>query len=114
MLWNWYTINSCFLANGWHVRTKGAVYTTWTLIYLGGFAGTVIGVFLLSVFLEFLRRAQREYDSYLKNRLGMLCKTMFPHFLNNPSNKSVGAESPVAEAPAVIRMPSARVRPSFP
>lgn len=53
MLWNWYTIDSCFLARSWHVRSSGA------------FAGSCIGVILLVISLELLRRAQREFDRYL-------------------------------------------------
>jgi copper transporter 1 len=33
MLYNWYTVDSCFLAKSWHVHT------------LAQFAGSVIGVF---------------------------------------------------------------------
>ncbi|KAI9717392.1 MAG: hypothetical protein M1812_004744 [Candelaria pacifica] len=54
MLWNWYTIDSCFLARSWHVRSAG------------GFAGSCIGVILLVIALEFLRRTQREFDGYLR------------------------------------------------
>ncbi len=54
MLWNWYTVNSCFIARSWHVRSEGA------------FAGSCIGVILLVVALEFLRRAQRSFDRYLR------------------------------------------------
>jgi len=50
MLWNWYTIDSCFIARGWHNRTKA------------GFAGSCIAVVALCVFLEFIRRVQREFD----------------------------------------------------
>lgn len=53
MLWNWYTVDSCFLAETWHVKTKGA------------FAGSVIGVFLLVILIEAFRRGAREYDRYL-------------------------------------------------
>ncbi|WWC66086.1 uncharacterized protein I303_108708 [Kwoniella dejecticola CBS 10117] len=53
MLWNWYTIDSCFLSATWHVRSKG------------GFAGSVIGVFLLCIAIEFVRRVGREYDRRL-------------------------------------------------
>ena len=59
MLWNWYTVDSCFLASSWHVRSRAA------------FAGTCIGVLLLVLLLEAIRRAQREFDRYLvklKNR----------------------------------------------
>ncbi|KAI9872296.1 MAG: Copper Transporter integral membrane protein that functions in high affinity copper transport, partial [Pleopsidium flavum] len=56
MLWNWYTIDSCFLSRTWHIRSSGA------------FAGSCIGVILLVVSLELLRRAQREYDRYISNQ----------------------------------------------
>lgn len=53
MLWNWYTIDSCFLTSSWRNRTTAM------------FAGTCIGVVLLVMVLEGLRRAAREYDAYL-------------------------------------------------
>ncbi|THV95919.1 Ctr copper transporter [Aureobasidium pullulans] len=53
MLWNWYTIDACFLASSWHIKTKGM------------FAASCIGVALLVVCLEFLRRIGKEYDSYI-------------------------------------------------
>jgi Ctr copper transporter family len=56
MLWNWYTIDSCFLARGWHVRSEAV------------FAGTCIGVFALVLLLESSRRAVKEYDRILVRR----------------------------------------------
>jgi copper transporter 1 len=53
MLWNWYTIDACFLASSWHIKTKGM------------FAASCIGVVLLVVALEFLRRMGKEYDAYI-------------------------------------------------
>ena len=53
MLWNWYTIDSCFLSATWHVTSSGM------------FAGSCIGVILLTMSLEFLRRCVKEYDRYL-------------------------------------------------
>jgi len=53
MLWNWYTIDSCFLSSTWHNRTKGQ------------FAGTVIGVFFWVMDIEDVRRLGREYDRRL-------------------------------------------------
>jgi copper transporter 1 len=53
MLWNWYTIDSCFIASTWHIRTSGM------------FAGSCIGVILLTMSLEFMRRLVKEYDVYL-------------------------------------------------
>lgn len=53
MLWNWYTVDSCFISSTWHITSKGK------------FAGSCIGVICLVVVLEALRRMQREYDRFL-------------------------------------------------
>ncbi|KAI1082061.1 Ctr-domain-containing protein [Whalleya microplaca] len=53
MLWNWYTIDSCFIASTWRVTSQGM------------FAGSCIGVILLVILLEFLRRSVKEFDRYL-------------------------------------------------
>ena len=53
MLWNWYTVDSCFISSTWHITSKGM------------FAGSCIGVILLVIALEGLRRGQRELDRYL-------------------------------------------------
>ncbi|KAF7949428.1 uncharacterized protein EAE97_002937 [Botrytis byssoidea] len=53
MLWNWYTIDSCFISSTWHITSNGM------------FAGSCIGVILLVMSLEFLRRASREYDHFI-------------------------------------------------
>ncbi|KKY17064.1 hypothetical protein UCDDS831_g06534 [Diplodia seriata] len=53
MLWNWYTIDACFLTESWHITSKGM------------FAGSCIGVILMVMLLEFLRRAAKEYDRLL-------------------------------------------------
>ncbi|KAK4166996.1 Ctr copper transporter family-domain-containing protein [Cladorrhinum sp. PSN259] len=53
MLWNWNTIDTCFLARSWHIRSSGM------------FAGSCIGVILLVMLLELLRRSVKEYDRYL-------------------------------------------------
>lgn len=50
MLWNWYTVDTCFIAKSWHVRSKG------------GFAGSCIGVFFLVLALQWLHRFCRELD----------------------------------------------------
>ena len=43
MLWNWYTVDACFLSTSWRINNDGA------------FAATCIGVVLLVVALEVLR-----------------------------------------------------------
>ncbi|KAI1765633.1 Ctr-domain-containing protein [Hypoxylon sp. FL1150] len=53
MLWNWDTIDTCFLSESWQIKSSG------------GFAGLCIGVILLGVLLELLRRLARTYDQHL-------------------------------------------------
>ncbi|KAK8004874.1 Copper transporter ctr4 [Apiospora arundinis] len=53
MLWNWNTVDSCFISSSWRVTSSGM------------FAGSCIGVILLVMCLELLRRAVKEYDRYL-------------------------------------------------
>ncbi|CAG8952618.1 hypothetical protein HYFRA_00009724 [Hymenoscyphus fraxineus] len=53
MLWNWYTIDACFISPSWHITSRGM------------FAGSCIGVILLVMSLEFLRRSAKEYDRYI-------------------------------------------------
>lgn len=53
MLWNWDTIDACFISSTWHITSKGM------------FAGSCIGVICLVCALEFLRRLSREYDRYI-------------------------------------------------
>lgn len=53
MLWNWNTIDSCFIAKSWHIKSNGM------------FAGCCIGVIFLVLTLEGLRRMGKEYDRFL-------------------------------------------------
>ncbi|KAK6499667.1 Copper Transporter integral membrane protein that functions in high affinity copper transport [Arthrobotrys musiformis] len=53
MLWNWYTVDSCFISRTWRVSSEGI------------FALSCIGVILLVISLEFVRRMQREYDRHI-------------------------------------------------
>jgi copper transporter 1 len=53
MLWNWYIIDACFLSSSCHVTTNGL------------FAGSVLGVFFLTMGIEPVRRLAREYDRRL-------------------------------------------------
>ncbi|KAF2269139.1 Ctr-domain-containing protein [Lojkania enalia] len=53
MLWNWNTINACFISRSWRITSKGM------------FAGSCIGIILLVMTLEFLRRSAKEYDRYI-------------------------------------------------
>ncbi|KAI0517522.1 ctr copper transporter [Xylaria bambusicola] len=53
MLWNWNTIGACFFAESWKIKTEGMM------------AATCIGVFLLAILLEFVRRLGKEYDDLI-------------------------------------------------
>ncbi|KAH0489149.1 hypothetical protein TgHK011_009593 [Trichoderma gracile] len=53
MLWNWNVMNTCFISKHWQITSKGM------------FAGSCIGVVLLVIALEFLRRLSKEYDRFL-------------------------------------------------
>ncbi|KAL4910915.1 Ctr copper transporter [Aspergillus multicolor] len=67
MLWNWNTIDACFLARSWHIRSRGM------------FAGSCIGVILLVIVLEFLRRIAREYDAFIIHRAQMRAQYLTPN-----------------------------------
>ena len=64
MLWNWYTVDACFISSTWQIKSSGM------------FAGSCIGVILLVMALEFMRRVTKEYDRYLIRK----------HSNSNPSN----------------------------
>lgn len=53
MLMNWKTINTCFISREWQ-NLSGGMY-----------AGSVIGVFVLVIAIEAVRRMKREYDRKL-------------------------------------------------
>ncbi|THY38697.1 Ctr-domain-containing protein [Aureobasidium pullulans] len=50
MMWNWNTIDACFISESWQITSNGM------------FAGSCIGVILLVMVLELLRRLAREHD----------------------------------------------------
>ena len=79
MLWNWNTIDSCFLASSWKI-TSTAV-----------FAGSCIGVVLLTISLEMLRRGVKEYDRFLINKHLKAQAAI-------PPTKTMSDDSPVAAA----------------
>lgn len=53
MVWNWNTLNTCFLSSTWQIHSHSA------------FAGLCIGVVLLVILLFLLRRLTTLYDRYL-------------------------------------------------
>jgi copper transporter 1 len=75
MLWNWYTIDTCFIARSWHVSTKGQ------------FAGSCIGVFLLVLSAQWLHRVAREYDAAIARRKFLALKAS--RDADTPSDSSI-------------------------
>lgn len=56
MLWNWNTIDACFLAESWQIKNNGMM------------AASCIGICLLVTALEGLRRIGRNYDAMLSSQ----------------------------------------------
>ena len=56
MVWNWQTVDACFLSEAWHVRSKV------------GFAFSVIGVFLIVCGIEATRRTARDFDRWVSTQ----------------------------------------------
>ncbi|KAL3418424.1 ctr copper transporter [Phlyctema vagabunda] len=53
MLWNWNTIDACFISTSWRITSTSM------------FAGSCIGVIFLVMTLELLRRLAKEYDGLI-------------------------------------------------
>lgn len=71
MLWNWYTIDTCFLANSWKCDTKAK------------FAGSCVGCFALVVAAQWLNRISRQFDIELVKRHKL--KYLAYHYTTNSS-----------------------------
>lgn len=57
MLLNYYTVGTCFISEAWYNSTVGM------------YAGSLIGVFFLTMAIEGVRRLMREYDRRLVKTL---------------------------------------------
>ena len=53
MLWNWDTLDTCFLSSSWHITSHGM------------FAGFCVAIVALVCLFEFLRCISKRYDGYL-------------------------------------------------
>jgi hypothetical protein len=76
-----YTIDSCFLSSSWHVTSNGM------------FAGACIGVIILVILLEFLRRLGKEYDRNIlraHQRKISLSSTSSPNSSSDAGNSKSG------------------------
>ncbi|KAL4878394.1 Ctr copper transporter [Aspergillus karnatakaensis] len=103
MLWNWNTIDSCFLASSWHIRSRSM------------FAGSCIGVICLVIALEFLRRVAREYDAFIIQRATLKSQFLLSSSpLPAQSASSSTADDAVHKAPAVAATRSPACAPAAP
>ncbi|KAL2857122.1 Ctr copper transporter [Aspergillus pseudoustus] len=109
MLWNWNTIDSCFLSSQWHIRSRGM------------FAGSCIGVILLVIALEFLRRVAREYDAFLVHRAQKKAQAQAQFHeptIAGPESASSADHGKTTPTPVATGLPAAavggvRVRPNL-
>ncbi|KAI0975266.1 Ctr copper transporter [Xylaria arbuscula] len=99
MLWNWDTVDTCFLSKEWHVHSHGA------------FAGLCIGVILIVILLEFFRHLSRQYDAYImaqaQEEVALVAQGASP---SDASGSLNGKEQQVTQAAAV---PVVSLRPSL-
>jgi solute carrier family 31 (copper transporter), member 1 len=103
MLWNWYTVDSCFIARSWRITSKGM------------FAGSCIGVILLVMVLELLRRAGKEYDRYIVaqyTRSLTSAHSSSPGGAGTPDSSSNHKSAAATAAPAYVAADPALFRPS--
>ncbi|KAI1655337.1 Ctr-domain-containing protein [Daldinia decipiens] len=92
MLWNWETIDACFLSETWQVKSRG------------GFAGLCIGAVLLVILLEFLRRASRIYDQHLIRQHIRATSALAATTVNNSSDTTNGALIAKEGTTALVRV----------
>lgn len=76
MLWNWNVEDSCFLANSWHITSRGM------------FGGTCVGIVFLVVALEFVRRMHREYDRFIVRQWKASQEALDSSVVNDKSSSS--------------------------
>ncbi|KAI0383636.1 Ctr copper transporter family-domain-containing protein [Hypomontagnella monticulosa] len=108
MLWNWNTIDTCFISEQWHITSRGM------------FAGSCIAVILLAMLLELLRRSVKEYDQFLirKNAIANASGLVAVTNQSNEGNDS-GRNSPkpgintTTASPSCSPMASAGYRPKI-
>ncbi|KAF2838268.1 Ctr-domain-containing protein [Patellaria atrata CBS 101060] len=88
MLWNWNTVDSCFISSSWHITSSGM------------FAGSCIGVILLVMALEFFRRSAKEYDRFLvrQHQRSVLCTC----FNSSNSSSTAGETGAAAKVPGPL------------
>ncbi|KAI1812117.1 putative high affinity copper protein [Poronia punctata] len=99
MLWNWETINACFLSKSWQIHSRGA------------FAALCLGVIGLVVFLEFLRRLAKTYDQHLV-RQHQLAGASLANATSRASSALTATGSLIPKESPMASLPFVPLRPS--
>ncbi|KAG5918692.1 hypothetical protein E4U61_001557 [Claviceps capensis] len=90
MLWNWYTIDACFLSSSWHITNQAM------------FAATCIGVILLVMLVELTRRLGREYDAFLLRQFQREASRRYLDDVLDPSGSTSSSSLVRSQSVAVV------------
>ncbi|KAI5265942.1 Ctr-domain-containing protein [Aureobasidium subglaciale] len=103
MMWNWNTIDACFISSSWRITSKGM------------FAGSCIGVILLVMTLELLRRLAREHDRMILSHHLRNITTDIPEDCPCPTTPSTSkATSTTIASPLQTTRKSRTFKPTLP
>ncbi|PVH81536.1 Ctr copper transporter [Cadophora sp. DSE1049] len=97
MLWNWTTINACFISSSWQIKSTSM------------FAGSCIGVIFLVMSLELLRRLAKEYDRHLLNQYQRHIASLNTYI----STQDSGSSTPSKACPPTVALPTPPFRPNL-
>ncbi|TDZ65296.1 Copper transport protein CTR4 [Colletotrichum trifolii] len=85
MLWNWDTVDACFLSSSWQIRNGGMM------------AASCIGVVLLVVLLEVLRAMTKKFDDMMLAQMRRRAESLL-------ANSTTTADASPSPAPIVMRV----------
>ncbi|KAI4865521.1 Ctr-domain-containing protein [Hypoxylon rubiginosum] len=100
MLWNWNTIDACFLSDSWQIKSSS------------GFAALCIGAALLVVLMEFLRRAATIYDEQLVRKHQKAATALAATVPANSSSETANGSLIAKEKPLALAANTVPYRPT--
>ncbi|TDZ19372.1 Copper transport protein CTR4 [Colletotrichum orbiculare MAFF 240422] len=86
MLWNWDTVDACFLSSSWQIRNGGMM------------AASCIGVVLLVVLLEVLRAMTKKFDDMMLAQMRRRAESLLAN------STTTTADASLSPAPIVMRV----------
>ncbi|CZT51953.1 related to copper transport protein [Rhynchosporium secalis] len=98
MLWNWNTIDSCFISESWHIKSTSM------------FAGSCVGVIVLVMTLELLRRLSKEYDRHILHQYQRHVASMSTYITAQSPKSTPPSDSC---SPPVPALPTPPFRPNL-